>query len=41
MVVETAFSLGKNIYKKTEKQPDYFGLRSLNIIIISKGIKAE
>lgn len=24
--VETAFSLGKNKFKKKEKQPDYFGL---------------
>lgn len=28
--VETKFSLGKNTYKKTEKQPDYFGLEIID-----------
>lgn len=38
--VETAFSLGKNIYKKTEKQPDYFGLEIVEYNNYKQGIKA-
>lgn len=28
--VEKVFSLGKNKFKKTEKQPDYFGLEIID-----------
>ena len=38
--VETAFSLERNIYKKTEKQPAYFGLEIVEYNNYKQGIKA-